>query len=63
MTKTSLKRKWVQKVAKHYLKYFNSLLLTAYGSHSLICALKNLILLDNISGNININQESSVRPQ
>lgn len=63
ITKTILKRKWVQKMTKHDLKYFNSLFLPAYGSHSLNCALKKLVLLDNIGGNINIDPESSIRLQ
>jgi len=63
MTKTSLKRKWMQKMTKHDLIYFHFLFLTAYVSHSLNCVLKNPILLDNISGNTNVNQESSIRLQ
>lgn len=31
MTKTRLKKKWVQKITKHYLKYFSSSFLTVYG--------------------------------
>lgn len=61
MTKITVKRKWVQKMTKHDMRYFSSLHLIACGSHSLHFLWRNLILLAVINSNTNINQQNSVR--
>lgn len=62
MTKITLKRKWVQKNDKTWYQInFSSLFLTVYGSHSLICVQRNLILLGNTNSNVSTNQENGIR--